>query len=297
MHTALLTGGTGFIGQALMEQLKTDRFNGTIRLFSRKGSTSKLPDGVESYTGDVSSYPDLVSAMAGVDTIFHLTGILAETRTQTYEKVHVQGTRSMLKAAKMAGVKTIIAVSAIGASHSAQSRYHKTKAVMEDEILSSGLDVSIVRPSVVFGRRDKFINLFAGLARGLHILPLIGSGQNLVHPIWVGDLVTSLSKLNTDRTIKPTILEIGGPRIYTYRELMETIKSSLKVNALIMSQPPSMLAISAFFQEKLLPTPFLTREMIRMALSDNVAKENHLVTVLNVSPYPLEAYLEANARP
>ena len=296
MRTTLLTGGTGFIGQALMEQLRSDGLTGTIRLFSRKEPSSRLPEGVESFKGDVSSVSDLATAMDGVDTIFHLTGILAETRTQTYEKVHVQGTRSMLKAAKMSGARTIIAVSAIGASHSAASRYHKTKAIMEDELLSSGLDVSIVRPSVVFGRRDKFINLFAGLARGLHILPVIGSGKNLVHPVWVGDLTATLSRLSIDRNIRPTILEIGGPRIYTYIELMKTIKSSLKASALIMPQPPSMLKLSAFFQEKLLSTPFLTREMIRMALSDNIAKENHLVTVLKISPYPLEAYLEANAR-
>lgn len=297
MQAALLTGGTGFIGRALMGQLRSGGFTGRIRLFSRKEPSFPLPAGVESFTGDISSTADLSAALAGVDTIFHLTGILAETRSQTYEKVHVQGTKAMLKAAKMAGVETVIAVSAIGTSHSAASQYHKTKAIMEDEILSSGLDVSIVRPSVVFGRQDKFINLFAGLARGLHILPLIGSGKNLIHPVWVGDLAATLATLSADRTIKPTILEIGGPRIYTYRELMETIKSSLKVKAFIVSQPPSMLSISAFFQEKILPAPFLTREMIRMALSDNIAKENHLVTVFKISPYPLEAYIESNTRP
>jgi len=279
-----------------MEQLKSEGTTTDIRLFSRKKPAFSLPPGVTSFTGDVSSASDLSSAMNGVDTVFHLTGILAETRTQTYEKVHIQGTKAMLKAARMSGVKTVIAVSAIGASHGAASRYHKTKAVMEEEVLSSGLDVSIIRPSVVFGRRDKFINLFAGLARGLHILPLIGTGKNLIHPVWVGDLVSSLSRISSDRTIRPTVLEIGGPRIYTYRELMETIKSSLKVSALILPQPPSMLSISAFFQEKILSNPLLTREMIRMALSDNVARENHLVTVLKISPYPLEAYLEANAR-
>ncbi|MHB1926484.1 MAG: complex I NDUFA9 subunit family protein [Leptospirillum sp.] len=288
-----VTGGTGFVGQAFLSEWSRQSPPSDVRIVSRYPPPRPLPSFARWFPGNVTDRTSLAPAMEGADAVLHLTGILAETKTQSYEGIHVAGTQNVLDVARSAHVSRIVYLSAIGASSAARSRYHRTKAAAEEILKSSGLDVTIFRPSVVFGRGDKFLNLFAGMGKNLHLLPLIGNGTSRVHPVWVGDLVQAvLSALPRPDTFGRTF-QAGGSRIYTYRELMEVLKRSLRFSAVILPQPESFLRLVAGVQEALLPVPFLTREMVTMAMEDNIAMPNDLVTEFNMSPYPVEAYLEA----
>lgn len=289
---AVMTGGTGFVGRALVEQWVEESQNGWLRLVSRHPPSRPLPARVAWFPGDVSRPESLGQAFEGADTVFHLAGILAETRAQTYEKIHIEGTGNILQAARTADVSRILYLSAIGASPEASSRYHRTKFMAEELLRASGLDCTIFRPSVVFGPGDRFLSLFSAMGRNLHVLPLIGDGMARVHPVFVRDLVHAVLRSVEDPGTVGRTFRIGGGRIYRYRELMSVIADSLCLRALVVSQPAGFLNVVAWFQERLLAFPFLTREMIGMALEDNVASPNELVTFFGVSPFPLEAYLE-----
>lgn len=290
----VMTGGTGFIGKAILDEWVGKDDYGWLHVVSRHPPARPLPSHVTWFPGNVSEPGSLGQAFEGADAVVHLTGILAETGTQTYERVHVEGTRNVLQAARSACVGRIIYLSAIGSSPEASSRYHRTKFVAEELLRKSGLDLTVFRPSVVFGAGDKFLSLFASMARRVHLLPLIGSGMSRIHPVFVRDLARSVLSSLGDSGASGRIFQIGGARIYRYRELMEAIASSLHLRAWVISQPAGLLNIVARLQEALLPVPFLTREMILMALEDNVAMPNDLVTYFKMSPFPVEAYLEAD---
>ncbi len=289
-----IVGGTGFVGRALIGQWERFSPGGWIRVLSRRKPGKPLPANAEWLAGSIMDPESLSRALEGADAVFHLTGILAETRTQTYEKIHVEGTRNLIERAKALGVRRAVYVSAIGASRDAVSRYHRTKFQAEDLFRWSGLDVTTFRPSVIFGPGDRFVSLFAAMGKKFHVLPVVGPGTNRIHPVYVGDLAQAMA-LSAERpeTIGRTY-SIGGPRIYTYRELMETFIASLHLKALILPQPPALLGLGATLQEWILPVPFLTREMIKMALEDNIAMPNDLSLSFNLNPMGLEAYLESD---
>ncbi|MHB1287298.1 MAG: complex I NDUFA9 subunit family protein [Leptospirales bacterium] len=288
----VVTGGTGFLGKALMEQWAESRRDGWFRVISRHSPTYALPEGVIWFPGNVSDPGSLDRAFEGADAVFHLTGILSETRTQTYEKVHVEGTGNVLQVAKSAGIARILYLSAIGASMEAPSRYHRTKYVAEEILKASGLDCTIFRPSVLFGSGDKFLSLFVAMGRNLHVLPLIGNGLRRVHPVFVRDLAHAVLMSGENPETFGQTFKIGGGRIYRYRELMRVIADLLHLKVIVLPQPVGLLNGVARLQECFLASPFLTREMIKMALEDNVAIPNDLVTFFGMSPFPLEAYLE-----
>lgn len=292
MNVAVV-GGTGFLGRALLRQWDRHPPGGGIRVLSRQRPRSPLPANAEWVPGSIADPEALSRVLDGADVVFHLAGILAETRSQTYEKVHVEGTGHLIERAKSQGVKRAIFVSALGASRDAASRYHRTKYQAEDLFRWSGLDVTIFRPSVIFGPGDRFVSLFAGMGRTLHVLPLIGRGLSRIHPVYVGDLARAMVLSGERPEAIGRTFAIGGPRIYTYREFMESLAVCLHLHAVILPQPLPLLGLAAFIQEAILPAPFLTREMIRMALEDNVAMPNDLSLAFDLNPMPLEAYLES----
>ncbi|MHB1606213.1 MAG: complex I NDUFA9 subunit family protein [Leptospirales bacterium] len=291
---AVLTGGTGFIGKAILEQWSGEGDDGWIRCVSRKPPVRALPQGATWFRGTVSEPGSLARSFEGADVLVHLAGILAETENQTYENVHVEGTRNVLLAARAAGIRRILYLSAIGASADAASRYHRTKFAAEELLKGSGMDITIFRPSVVFGPGDRFLSLFVSMARRIRVLPLIGNGTSRIHPVFVRDLARSILSSLVGSGSSGRTFGIGGPRIYRYRELMTAIAVSLNIRAWVLPQPVGLLNVVAGLQEALLPAPFLTREMILMAQEDNVAEPNDLVTYFKVSPFPLEAYLESD---
>lgn len=217
-----LAGGTGFVGGhvrcALLEQ------GHELRLLVHRKSVCQEP-GVELAEGDVTRPETYAAAVKGCDAVINLVGIIREFPAQgiIFERLHGEATRALLGAARKAGARRFIQMSALGTRPAAVSRYHQTKYRAEEEVRESGLNWTIFRPSVIFGPKDDFINRLAGLIRKLPAVPIIGDGSYRLQPIHAGDVARCFaSALEMPETVGKTFELCGMDRL-TYLGLLETI--------------------------------------------------------------------------
>src|SRR3990170_181355 len=221
----LVTGGSGFIGKRVVARL-ADGDNG-VRVLARGQRQAEQPNGVEAVDADVLSGEGLSEAMSGVDKVVHMVAIIRESGGQTFEGVIRRGTERVAAAAKLAGVKKLVYVSAIGAQDTPTYPYLHAKWWAERAVASSGIKYTILRPSIVFGEGDEFINALAGLVRYNPIVPVAGNGKAKFQPIWVEDLVTcAVACLDEDAHDGET-LEGGGPEHLTHDEILDIAKQTL----------------------------------------------------------------------
>ena len=295
MDSVSIVGGTGFVGRYLISALKSGNPSREIRLLSRNPPREKI-EGVVWRKADVTRPESLGNTMEGSSSIYYLPGILAETKEQKYEDVHYNGVIAVLRAlSKGASPGRFVHVSAIGAGANAPSAYHRTKKKAEEAVAASGIPFTIVRPSLVFGQGDRSINQFLAFGRSLHLLPMIGPGTAKIQPVFAGDLAKVLEKIPDHPEMAGRVIEVGGPRIYTYREMMESLRKSANLKAFIVPAPVAVMMASAILQKLLLPKPFLTPDVIRMALADNVAQRNSPVADFGMNLVSLESWLESEA--
>jgi NADH dehydrogenase len=221
-HIAV-TGGTGFVGQAVCEQL-VERSGGAggrivvpTRRIRRGQAVQSLPT-VERVQADVHDERALARVLAGCDAVVHLVAILHGSEAD-FQRVHVELPRKLVAACRAAGVRRIVHVSALGVAPDAPSRYLRSKAAGERVLLESGLDVTVLRPSVIFGARDRFLNLFAQLQALAPFMPLGGADARF-QPVWVEDVAAAAVRcLDRPQTIGQTI-ECAGPDVLTLAQLV-----------------------------------------------------------------------------
>ena len=291
MGTVAIIGGTGFIARSLLSAMRQGGKK-EIRLLSRN-PPSDIVEGLSWQRVDVSRPETFGDELENCEAVYYLPGILAETRGQKYEDIHYRGVVETLKILARNPPSRFIHVSAIGVAHNAPSAYHRTKKKAEEAVSSSGVPFTIVRPSLVFGDGDKSVSQFLFFGRTLHLLPMIGPGTARVQPVFAGDLAALLARIPDRPEMAGKILEVAGPRIYTYREMMEAIRKSAHLKAVILSVPITAMMASGVIQRLLLPKPILTPDVIRMALSDNVARCNAAVADFGRNLVSLESWLES----
>lgn len=218
----LILGGAGFVGSALCERL-VERFGaGGARLTvpSRRPQRCKhlvpLPT-VEVVGANIHDPVALARLVTGRDAVINLVGIL-HGRAADFERAHVELPRKLTTACAAAGVRRVVHVSALGAGAQAPSHYLRSKAAGEAVLKQAGLDLTILRPSVVFGAGDSFLNLFAKLQAWAPMLPLAGADARF-QPVWVEDLASALVRCLDDKTTLGQTYECAGPRVYTLAEL------------------------------------------------------------------------------
>jgi NADH dehydrogenase len=251
----LVTGGTGFIGRALIRQLVNLGY--PVRTLIRPSPRSpRLPQGVPVDVA-VSSLNDergLRAAMVGVDTIYHLAGGESAGSGVNLHVTDVQGTLAVVKAAEDAGVQRFFYVSHIGADRGSAYPVLKVKGIAEEHIRHSGLDYTILRSAIVYGPRDHFTT---GLARLLSAMPLFfvmpGDGRVHIQPLWVEDLVTCLVwALDDPETIKRTI-DVGGPEYLSFRQIVDLVMQESGLHRLPISLSPKYLRILHVMLEAIYP--------------------------------------------
>lgn len=271
-------GGSGFVGRYATRVLAERGWR--IRAACRRPDLAGhlQPMGAVGQIHPVQAnlrYPDSIArALAGSDAVVIAVGVLASTGKQTFDALHIDGPRQVARAAKAAGVKTLVHVSAIGADINSSADYAKSKARGEDAVLEEFKEAIILRPSIVFGPEDEFFNRFAGMARVSPLLPLIGGGNTRFQPVYVGDLGTAIANAIDGRGQPGTIYELGGPEIMTFRKLLDLTLKWSGQRAGYLSLPFWAAKLQALLTWPL-PSGLrpITVDQVRMLQSDNVVSE------------------------
>src|SRR5262249_29628205 len=225
----------------------------------------------------------VAAAVSGVDVVVNLVGILHGRGANSFAAIHVEGAARAARAARAAGVKTFVQMSALGADPDSPAEYGRSKAAGEQAVREVIPAAGIARPSIVFGPEDNFFNRFATMARFLPALPLIGGGRTLFQPVYVGDVADALLRLVEDPATAGKTYELGGPRVYSFRELLEILLKEIGRRRLLLPVPFGLASLVAFFLELpsniigalpplrgALPAPPLTQDQVQLLRSDNV---------------------------
>ncbi len=267
----LVSGGSGFVGCEIVRQLVAAGHR--VRVLSR--GFRRLDPAVRSVRGSVLDTGSLPEACAGCDAVVHLVGIISEIGGQTFERVHVDGTRNILAAARAAGVPRFIHMSALGTRPDAVARYHRTKWAAEESVRASGLDWTLFRPSLVFGPGDHFVGLFARISRWSPVLPVMGDGQALLQPVAVDEVARCfVGALTEPRSIGRTFDLCGSERL-SFDAVLDAILAATGRHRMKLHIPLPIARLQAAVMEVVFPRVFrrpspLNRDQLIMLSEDNV---------------------------
>lgn len=218
-----VTGGTGFVGSEVLRQLVAAGHQ--VRVLIREGSERKLVvrDRLEVCRGDAGDAASLERAVEGCAALIHLVGIIREcpARGVTFERMHVEATCNALAAAQRQGVRRYLQMSANGTGPAATTAYHRTKWRAEEAVRGSGLDWTIFRPSLIFGKGGEFVTMLAELIRTLPVVPVFGDGRYRMQPVAVAEVAQSFVRaLELPQTVGQTY-PLGGAASYSYDEILD----------------------------------------------------------------------------
>jgi len=281
MKRVLVTGGTGFIGNAVIDSLRENGYSPVALV--REGSESKLRSEAEIVTGDVLDKDSLVKAMEGIYAVVHLVGIIREfpKKGVTFENMHTTASKNVSEAASSAGVKRFIHMSANGTREDAVSNYHKTKYDAEQIVKSSGLDFTIFRPSLVFGEHDTFINMLAGYIRTAPAFTYFGDGSYPMAPIYVSEVADCFVKAIDKSETVGMIYPLCGKEVITYKELLRSVIKAMGRKIPLMPVPEFAIkmGISIFGKTDWFP---ITEDQFIMLTEGNVCDCDDAFKVLGV---------------
>jgi NADH dehydrogenase len=285
MAETLITGGTGFVGTEIRKNL-ADR---ELRLLVRDPSSVRDGAGAEIVRGDVLQPDSLDEAMAGIGTVIHLVAIIEESGQNTFDRVIRQGTGHVVRAARNAGVRRFVLMSALGAAPNPAFPYLKAKWDAEESVRKSGMDWTIFRPSVIFGPRDGFINVLANLIRKAPIVPVVGSGESTFQPIAVADVADAFRAALDDPGAVGKTYELGGGEIYSYEAMLDAIAVHLGKRRPKIHLPVGLMraivTLSAPLPRSLRPP--VTKEQLNMLALDNCTDESATAELIGRSPVAL----------
>ncbi len=286
-------GGSGFVGRNLVQSLAKAGAGVRAAVRDPEEALFLKPCGdvgqVTPVQGNLRSDDSVRAAIHGADAVVNLVGILYQSGRQTFEAVHHEGAVRVARIAAEEGVSRYVHMSAIGASEDSPAQYARTKAKGEQAVRQAFPSASIVRPSIIFGPDDNFFNQFAMMAKLLPALPLIGGGWTRFQPVYVGDVAAAIVKCLEDPATDGKTYELGGPSIYTFKELLEYVLEQTGRHRLLMPVPWALATLQGACFE-LLPRPLLTRDQVALLRTDNVVGEDALTLAdLGISPTAVEA--------
>ncbi len=295
-----VTGGSGFVGQAVVEELLSRGY--AVNALSNRHA---ITGGVTGFKGSLFDTAVLEDAMRGCDAVIHLVGIIMEKGDATFERVHHQGTRRVVDAAKRVGIKRYVQMSALGTRDGAVSEYHKTKYLAEQYLRASGLDWTIIRPSLIHGPRGEFMKMEAKWCRGTAppflFMPYFGAGllgtggAGMLQPVFVGDV----AKAFVDAREKPgTIGEVyplGGPNQLTWYQFHQAVAHAISGKKRLVIALPAWYAkaLTKFVPAFLLP---FNESQVIMSQENNTCDISKAVEDFGWEPQPFEPTLASYAK-
>ena len=298
----LLIGGSGFIGQKIASGLSA--LGHRVLLPTRKAPYAKelwvLPNlqVIEANIHDPAVLADLCQRVGAGGVVINLVGILHDKTGSPYGpgflKNHVELTKKIIAAMNVANLKRYIHMSALGANSSGASMYQRSKGDAENLVKSSDLDWTIFRPSVVFGEKDKFINLFASLQKFAPVLPLGGTGVKF-QPVYVSDVAQAFVKsISMSETIG-RVFDLAGPRVYTLAELVNFAGVVGGRKSIVIPLPKPLAYLQAGLLEMMPGPTLMSRDNLASMSEDNVlpaGAENALEKVFAINPQALDVLIK-----
>jgi uncharacterized protein YbjT (DUF2867 family) len=293
-RTAVL-GGSGFVGRYVVKRLAAR--GDVVPVGCRHAEEAKFlrPMGdvgqVEPVNVAIDDEIVLPAFLAGSGAVVNCVGILRESGSQTFERAHHTGPARLARFAREAGVERLVHISAIGADPRSTSAYARTKAAGEAAVRDAFPTVTILRPSIIFGPEDQFFNRFAAMAIIAPALPLIGGGETRFQPVYVGDVADAVIKCLGDPATAGRTYELGGPKIYTFRELLELLLREIRRKRWFVDLPFGIAQVQAKLMS-ILPNPPLTPDQVELLKSDNIVSPGALnLASLGITPTPVEGIL------
>lgn len=294
-------GASGFIGRYVVRRLAKAGYR--VRAATRRPHLAHelKPMGVvgqiQLVQANLRDAGSVSRAIDGAQGVVNLVGILAEGGRQTFQSLQADGAGLIAETARRAGIERFVQVSAIGADAASKSLYARTKAKGEAAVLASMPGAVILRPSIVFGPEDGFFNRFADMARFAPALPLIGGGATKFQPVYCDDVALCVVRALEMEAARGRVFELGGPSVYSFRELMEYILKTIDRQRLLIPVPFPIASLMGLGGEiaGALPfvEPFLTRDQVTLLRRDNVAgaggTDVGLIDAFGVTPESIEA--------
>ncbi len=272
-------GGSGFVGGQVVRALAKagHRVRVAVRQPNLAYKMRMLGDvgQIEVVQANVRNPASVARALDGAEGCVNLVGVLWESGRQKFQSIHVMSAQSVAQAAAKAGVKHLVHVSALGANADSESKYFRTKGEGEAAVRAAFPGATIVRPSLVFGVDDKFFNKFAQIAALSPIMPLVG-GDSRVQPVFVTDVAAAIAKTVANPDAVGVTYELGGPTVYTMREILQLVLTETGRNRPLAPLPwpiASLIGSLGDLQAGLIPwAPPLTTDQVEMLKADNVAE-------------------------
>lgn len=284
----LVTGAAGLVGVHTCRELV--RRGWKVRALVRdaaKGASRLGEEKLELRVADIRDERALAAALDGASTVVHLAAIAIEREKESYESTNTEATRTLLRLASEAGATRFIYMSQNGASSSSSYGFLRSKGIAEDAVRESGLRWTALKPSVIFGPQDEFVNVLARMIRlSPLVFPLPGGGRARFQPVAVQDVATAVAAaLDRDSTIGHAYA-LGGPAVLSLREMTERILVAMRARRVLFPVPVPALRPLVALMQRLLPRPPVTTSLLDLLSLDNTVPENEITRTFGIEPVP-----------
>jgi uncharacterized protein YbjT (DUF2867 family) len=293
----LVTGGAGFVGGHVVHELRGRDLPVRCVVRNLRGGARLAAWGCELVEGDVTDPASLRAAVAGADMVIHLVAI-RQGRRERFQRIMVEGTRTLLAAAKDAGVRRFVHMSALGTSLETKDLvpYYGAKWENEQQVQGSGIPYVIFRPSFVFGSDGGILPTFAKLAKLTPVTPIIGSGRQRIQPIWADDVAKYFAGAVDRDDAVGHIFELGGPDIVSWNEFWARLKRVHGIRRPSLHVPIGLMKVNALITERLPGDIPLTRDLLKMLEhGDNIVSGHEAVRIFTLPLVPLDDQLRRAA--
>jgi len=283
-------GGTGFLGRRVVRHLRDKGFS--VRIASRHPSSSRDDDPhVRLIGADIRERRSVETAVVGAFGVVNAVSLYVERGTDTFQALHVAAAERVAEQARKAGVERLIQISGIGADAASPSPYIRARGQGEQAVRQAGAGAVIVRPAVMFGPDDAFLNTLVQLLRWLPVFPMFGRGETRLQPVDVEDVGEAVARLMQRTGRQAITVECGGPRVYAYEELLRTIARAANVKRVLVPVPFAAWHALARVAE-MLPGAPITRNQVELMAIDTVASADVPgFADLGISPAAMEQIL------
>ena len=281
-------GASGFLGRSVAARFAQSGWS--VKAAARRPERIEQQEGLKALAVDLFDETSVADALSGSQMAVNAASLYREKGAQTFEAFHVRAASRAAALARDAGVSHFVQISGINAGRSSPSKYAQVRGRGEEAVREAFPEAVILRPSVIFGPGDSFFTLLANVCRSLPVVPLFGDGSTKLQPVFVEDIAQAVLRL-ADVAQPRGLYELGGPQIYSYRELIELTLARIGKRRFLMPLPFAVWEVIAFITSSL-PAPPVTADAVRLMTEDNVVGSAvGTLADLDVTPTAVEAVL------